>query len=54
MGGVSTMFPLVAISKRQTCVPLSTPAAEIVAGSHGLVREFVPALDMCDKILHPN
>ena len=45
------MFPLVAISKRQTCASVSTPEAELVAGSHGLVRELLPALDMCDKIL---
>ena len=48
------MFPLVAISKRQTCVSVSTPEAELVAGSHGLLRELVPALDMCDKLLPPN
>ena len=45
------MFPLVAISKRQSCVSVSTPEAELVAGSHGLVRELIPALDMCDKVL---
>ena len=45
------MFPLVAISKRQSCTSVSTPEAELVAGSHGLVRELIPALDMCDKIL---
>eukprot|EP00974_Lingulodinium_polyedra_P055943 5380419-Lingulodinium_polyedra.AAC.1 len=45
------MFPLVAVSKRQTCVSASTPEAELVAGSHGLLRELVPALDMCDKVL---
>ena len=45
------MFPLVAISKRQTCVSPSTPEAELVAGSHGLTRELVPALDLCDKML---
>ena len=45
------MFPLVAISKRQSCASVSTPEAELVAGSHGLVRELLPALDMCDKIL---
>ena len=45
------MCPLVAISKRQTCVSWSTPEAELVAGSHGLTRELVPALDMCDKML---
>ena len=45
------MFPLVAISKRQTCASVSTPEAELVAGSHGLVRELIPALDMCDKVL---
>ena len=49
--GDKSMFPLVAICKRQTCVSVSTPEAELVAGSHGLVRELVPALDMCDKIL---
>ena len=51
IGGSGTMFPLVAISKRQSCTSVSTPEAELVAGSHGLVRELVPALDMCDKIL---
>ena len=51
MRGDNTMFPLVAISKRQTCVSISTPEAELVAGSHGLTRELVPALDMCDKML---
>ena len=45
------MFPLVSISKRQSCASVSTPEAELVAGSHGLVRELIPALDMCDKIL---
>ena len=45
------MFPLVAVSKRQTCVSVSTPEAELVAGSHGLLRELVPALDICDKVL---
>ena len=45
------MFPLVAIRKRQSCVSVSTPEAELVAGSHGLVRELIPALDMCDKVL---
>ena len=45
------MFPLVAISKRQTCASVSAPEAELVAGSHGLVRELIPALDMGDKIL---
>ena len=49
--GASTMFPLVAISKRQSCASVSTPEAELVAGSHGLVRELIPTLDMCDKIL---
>ena len=49
--GDCTMFPLVAISKRQTCASVSTPEAELVAGSHGLVRELLPALDMGDKIL---
>merc|ERR1712026_559424 len=49
--GNHTMFPLVAISKRQSCTSVSTPEAELVAGSHGLVRELMPALDMCDKIL---
>ena len=41
--GQGTMFPLVAISKRQTCASVSTPEAELVAGSHGLVRELLPA-----------
>ena len=45
------MFPLVAISKRQTCLSVSTPEAELVAGSHGLLRELVPARDLCDKLL---
>ena len=45
------MFPRVAISKRQTCASISTPEAELVTGSHGLVCELLPALDMCDKIL---
>eukprot|EP00974_Lingulodinium_polyedra_P027320 2638813-Lingulodinium_polyedra.AAC.1 len=45
------MFPLVAVSKRQTCVSVSTPEAELVAGSHGLLRELAPALDICDKVL---
>ena len=49
--GDHTMFPLVAISKRQSCASVSTPEAELVAGSHGLVRELIPALDMCDKML---
>ena len=49
--GTGTLFPLVAISKRQSCTSISTPEAELVAGSHGLVRELIPALDMCDKIL---
>ena len=49
--GDSTVFPLVAISKRQSCASVSTPEAELVAGSHGLVRELIPALDMCDNIL---
>ena len=49
--GDKTMFPLVAISKRQTCVSSSTPEAELVAGSHGLLRELVPALDLRDKLL---
>ena len=48
------MFPLVAISKIHTCVSVSTPEAELVAGSHGLLRELVPALDICDKLLPPN
>ena len=43
------MFPLVAISKRPSCSSMSTPEAELVAGSHGLLREMVPAFDMCDK-----
>ena len=43
--------PLVAISKRQTCVSVSKPEAELVAGSHGLLRELVPAFDLCDKLL---
>ena len=51
MKGTGTMFPLVAISKRQTCASVSTPEAELVAGSHGLVRELIPALDMGDKVL---
>ena len=42
---------MVAISKIQSCAAASTPEAELVAGSHGLVRELLPALDMCDKIL---
>ena len=48
------MFPLIAISKRQTCVSVSTPEAEIVAGSYGLLRELVPARDMCGKLLCTN
>eukprot|EP00974_Lingulodinium_polyedra_P077026 7457117-Lingulodinium_polyedra.AAC.1 len=32
------MFPLVAVSKRQTCVSVSAPEAELVAGSHGFLR----------------
>ena len=51
MRGTGTMFPLVAISKRQSCVSVSTPEAELVAGSHGLERELIPALDMGDKVL---
>ena len=47
------MFPLVAASKRQSCVSVSTPEAELVAGSHGLERELIPALDMGDKVLPP-
>ena len=45
------MCQLVALSKRQTCVSVSTPEAELVAGSHGLTRELVPALGMCDKMI---
>ena len=48
--GEKSMFPLVAMSKRQTCASVSTPEAELVAGSHGLLRELVPALDMGDKV----
>ena len=49
--GEKTVFPFVAVSKRQYCVSVSTPEAELVAGSHGLLRELVPALDMCDRVL---
>ena len=49
--GNDTMLPLVAISQMQSCASVSTPEAELVAGSHGLVRELIPALDMCDKNL---
>ena len=45
------MFPLVAISNRQTCVSVSTPEAELVAGSHGLLGKLVPALGLCGKLL---
>eukprot|EP00974_Lingulodinium_polyedra_P028587 2753652-Lingulodinium_polyedra.AAC.1 len=45
------MFPLVAVSKRQTCVSVSTPEAEFVAGSRGFLRELDLALDMCDQVL---
>ena len=47
------MFPLVVISKIQSCASMSTPHAEMVAGSRGLVRELIPALDMGDKVLPP-
>ena len=45
------MCPLVAISKRQGCVSLSTPEAKLFAGSHGLMRALMSAFDMYGKCL---
>ena len=45
------MYPLAAISKKQTCVSHSTPEAELVALDAALRTEGLPALDLWETIL---
>ena len=45
------MYPLAAISKKQTCVSHSTPEAELVAMDAALRTEGLPALDLWETIL---
>ena len=41
--GLRTCWPILCLSKRQGCVPNSTPEAEIVATSHGIRQAGLPA-----------
>ena len=49
--GPTTCFPLNSVSKNQSCVSVSTPEAEMVAGKHGVLYELLPVLDLCDRVL---
>ena len=47
----NSFFPLSAISKKQSCVPHSTPEAEIVAADLAIRTEGLPALQLWDMVL---
>ena len=49
--GTSTFVPLVAISKKQSCVSTSTCESEVVAMSLG-VKESLPVLDLWEAVEH--
>ena len=49
--GPNSCFPIVGCSKRQGCVSISTPEAEIVAGSFALQVHGLPALDLWQTVL---
>ena len=51
LSGPNTFFPLGAHSRKQTCVPHSTPEAELVAADAALRLEGLPAIDLWDVIL---
>ena len=40
--GEHTRFPIATTSKKHTCVSLSTPEAEIVAGNWAVMQEAIP------------
>ena len=54
IAGKYTQFPLNAVSKRQSCVGVSTPEVEGVAANHGVTYELIPAMDFANKILRAN
>ena len=49
--GPNSFFPLNAISKKQSCVPHSTPEAEIVAADLAIRTEGLPALQLWEMVL---
>ena len=49
--GPISCFPIVGCSKRQGCVSISTPEAEIVAGSYALQMHGLPAVDLWQAVL---
>jgi hypothetical protein len=51
--GKRSCWPVVALSKQQTCVSMSTPEAQMVASHHALRTAVAPGLELWGKLL-PN
>ena len=49
--GISTFVPIIAISKKQSCVSTSTCESEVVAMSLG-VKEALPVLNLWEAVEH--
>ncbi len=52
--GPNTCFPIHGVSKRQSCVSVSTPEAEIVCGFYAMKTVGLPSLPIWEKILPGN